>query len=213
MLVKAVRGLIVIIFLTTILGGVLIALTAVARLRGVTPDIYLFGQSKSLLAQISHPGTVACIDEFDDHECAHIDIIRPTETGYEITSHFSIAQMQLGFADDKRVVVSHNEVVLRDNQFCAVEGGEATFYIYQSPSGAAQVNTPVSNLKRASAQEFSDKMGFGAAGFDCMEYIETPTWLEEAGMIRRGFKQGGLTGLSRRVRLVSADAPITLSTK
>ena len=60
---------------------------------------------------------------------------------------------------------------------------------------------------------FRQKLGFEANDWTCMEYIVAPDWLTENGILRRGFNDGVLEGVARRVKLVSASEKITLSTK
>ena len=46
-----------------------------------------------------------------------------------------------------------------------------------------------------------------------MEYVEAPDWLTEDGLLRRGFNDGVLKGVARRVKLVPSSQKITLSTR
>lgn len=206
----AVGGLLLILF-----TGIVLSLASVARLRGFTPAIYVFSQPPEVFEQLTDEHVAACIDVFSDGVCSHLDYLRRIEGDrYELTTHVSAARALRGAFGEKRIVVSKAETVLRDNQLClpAPDAKEQLFY-YFSDDGAVITDAPLTVLDKASQALFRQKMGFEANNWDCMEYIAAPDWLTEDGLLRRGFNDGVLAGVARRVKLVPASQKITLSTK
>lgn len=206
----AVGGLLLVLF-----AGIVLSLTSVARLRGFTPAIYVFSQPPEILEQLTDKNVAACIDVFSDGVCSHLDYLRQIEGDrYELTTHVSAARALRGAFGEKRIVVSKAETVLRDNQLClpTADAKEQLFY-YISGNGVVIPDAPLKVLDKANQALFRQKLGFAANNWTCMEYIAAPDWLTEDGLLRRGFNEGVLAGVARRVKLVPASQQITLSTK
>lgn len=206
----AVGGLLLVLF-----AGIILSLTSVARLRGFTPEVYVFSQSPEVFEQLTDARVAACIDVFSDGVCSHLDYLRHVEDDrYELTTHVSAARALRGAFGERRIVVSKVETVLRDNQFClpTPDTQERLFY-YLSDKGAVIPDANLKPLDKANQALFRQKLGFEANGWECMEYITAPDWLTEDGLLRRGFNGGVLKGVARRVKLVPASRQITLSTK
>lgn len=206
----AVGGLLLVLF-----GGIVLSLTSVARLRGFTPAIYVFSQPPEVFERLTDENVAACIDVFSDGVCSHLDYLRQIEDDrYELTTHVSAARALRGTFGEKRIVVSKVETVLRDNQLClpTPDTTERLFY-YISANGTAIPDAQLMALDKANQALFHQKLGFQANNWDCMEYIAAPDWLTEDGLLRRGFDDGVLAGIARRVKLVPASQKITLSTK
>lgn len=206
----AVGGLLLLLFI-----GIVISLASVARLRGFTPEVYVFSQPPEVFAQLTDERVAACIDIFADGVCSHLDYLRHVEGDrYELTTHVSAARALRGVFGERRIVVSKAETVLRDNRLClpTPDAKEKLFY-YVSDQGLVIPDAKLTALGQADQALFRQKLGFEANDWTCMEYIVAPDWLTENGILRRGFNDGVLEGVARRVKLVSASEKITLSTK
>jgi len=202
------------VFIFSIIAGITVSLTAVARLRGMTPDVYLFGQTATLLNRISAPGSAACIDIFDDNACSHVDFVRQVEGEvFEITSHISAAHTPAGRPGDNRIIVSKTRAVLDHGRLCADASAKTEMFQYETAAGLIRRDAPLRALGKGAEAAFRDKLGFESNGWDCMEYVEAPDWLYEGGLLRRGFKNGALTGASRRVTLKPVTARLVVSTQ
>ena len=198
------------LFLFSILGGVFISLSAVFRIRDIGPEFHLFGQSEETLARLTREGALACIDRFGDDECAHADIIRPLGDGrYEITSYVPASLTAGAREGDKRIVVSRTRTVLKDGRFCD-EDGEIALAVYVSAAGEIRRDARLQPVSGSSASEFAETIGFKANGWDCMEYAEPPSWLDQGVLVRRGFAGGVLAGEARRVHLARPGEPLKL---
>ncbi len=206
----AVGGLLLALF-----AGIVLSLASVARLRGFTPEIYVFTQPPEVFEQLTDERVAACIDVFSDGVCSHLDYLRHVEGDlYELTTHVSAARALRGAFGERRIVVSKVETMLRDDQLClpTPDTRERLFY-YISDKGAVIPDAPLKPLDKANQALFRQKLGFAANGWECMEYITAPDWLTEDGILRRGFTDGVLRGVARRVKLVPASQQITLSTR
>ena len=206
----AVSGLLLVLF-----GGIVLSLASVARLRGFTPEIYVFSQPPEVIKQLTDEHVAACIDAFSDGVCSHLDYLRHVDGDlYELTTHVSAARALRGVFGEMRIVVSKAGTVLRDNQFClpSPDTKERLFY-YISENGAVIPDAPLKALDQANQKLFRQKLGFQANDWTCMEYIAAPDWLTEDGLLRRGFNDGVLEGVARRVKLVPASQQIILSTR
>ncbi|MDG1210010.1 MAG: hypothetical protein P8Q48_22080 [Paracoccaceae bacterium] len=104
--------------------------------------------------------------------------------------------------------------MLRDNQLClpTPDAKEELFY-YLSEGGVVRPDAQLKVLDKASQALFRQKLGFEANDWTCKEYIVAPDWLTEDGLLRRGFSDGVLEGVARRVKLVPTSQSIILSTK
>ena len=201
-------------FIFSMIAGITVSLTAVARLRGITPDVYLFGQTATLLNRISAPGSAACIDIFDNNACSHVDFVRQVEGEvFEITSHISATHTPAGRPDDNRIIVSKTRVVLNDARLCADASAKTKMFQYETAYGLIRRDAPLRSLGKGAKAAFRDKLGFDANWWDCMEYVETPDWLYEGGLLRRGVKNCALTGVSRRLTLKPVTAQRVVSTQ
>ena len=200
--------------LLVLIAGIILSLASVARLRGFTPEVYVFSQPPEMLSQLTDENVAACIDVFSDGVCSHLDYLRHVEGDrYELTTHVSAARALLGGFGEKRIVVSKIETVLRDDRLClaAPDEKERLFY-YLSGNGQVVPDARLKTLDSANQEIFRQKLGFEANDWTCMEYIVAPEWLTEDGILRRGFNDGVLEGVARRVKLVPASQQITLST-
>lgn len=206
----AVGGLLLVLF-----AGIILSLASVARLRGFTPAVYVFSQPPEVFEQLTDEHVAACIDVFSDGVCSHLDYLRHVGGDrYELTTHVSAARALRGAFGEKRIIVSKVETVLRDNQLClpTADATERLFY-YISDNGAVIPDAALKVLDKANQALFRQKLGFQANNWDCMEYITAPDWLTEDGLLRRGFNDGLLAGVARRVKLVPVSQKITLSTR
>ena len=70
----AVGGLLIVLF-----AGIVLSLASVARLRGFTPEIYVFSQPPEVFEQLTDEHVAACIDAFSDGVCSHLDYLRHVE--------------------------------------------------------------------------------------------------------------------------------------
>ena len=201
--------------LLVLIGGILLSLASVARLRGYAPPIYVFSQPTEVFEQLTDKGVAACIDVFSDGVCAHLDYLRQIEGDrYELTTHVSAARALRGAFGEKRIVVSKIETEMRDNRLClpTPDEKERLFY-YVSANGLVIPDAKLKTLDKANQKLFRQKLGFAANNWTCMEYVVAPDWLTEDGILRRGFNNGVLEGVARRVNFVPASKKITLSTK
>ncbi len=204
----AVGGLLIVL-----IAGIILSLASVARLRGFTPEIYVFSQPPDLLAELTNKNIAACIDAFSDGVCAHFDYLREIgDDQYELTTHVSAALALFSGFGEKRIIVSKIETVLRDGRLClpSPDTQERLFY-YVSADGRVVPDAGLKPLDKANQKVFRQKLGFAANGWTCMEYIVAPDWLTEDGILRRGFNDGKLTGVARRVKLVPTSQQVTLS--
>ncbi len=206
----AVGGLLLVLF-----AGIVLSLTSVARLRGFTPAVYVFSQPPDIFEQLTDDRVAACIDVFSDGVCSHLDYLRQIEGDrYELTTHVSAARALRGVFGEKRIVVSKIETILRDNQLCLpTPDTKEQLYYYISANGVVIPDAKLKVLDKGDQALFHQTLGFEANNWDCMEYIAAPDWLTEDGLLRRGFNDGVLAGVARRVKLVAANQKITLSTR
>lgn len=60
------RNIAVFGLLFVLIAGIILSLASVARLRGFTPEIYVFSQSQEIFDQLTDEQVAACIDVFSD---------------------------------------------------------------------------------------------------------------------------------------------------
>ena len=68
------RNIAVFGLLFVLIAGIILSQASVARLRGFTPEIYVFSQSQEIFDQLTDEQVAACIDVFSDG-VARISII------------------------------------------------------------------------------------------------------------------------------------------